>query len=143
MTDLILIDGDLAIFDPLFGLATVAVAPGTLRASGGATLQGKKVCIDGDERSVSVEGCAYTTAAFPVSGVGTLKISGLAINQKGMKTSSNKKKVLLKGGKFMATFQVQTPAQLIPPASPPQQDKTPEYAGTGSFQTFNQKFKGS
>ncbi len=61
MSKLILIDGDKAIFNPTFGLATVVVRPGDLKASGESSLQGKKVCIDGDEQSVSVPGCSYTT----------------------------------------------------------------------------------
>ena len=45
MSDFILIDGDQAIFNPAFGLATVMVKPGDLKASGESSLQGKKVCL--------------------------------------------------------------------------------------------------
>lgn len=142
MPDFILIQGDLVNFDPAFAAATVVVQPGTLAGSGKATLTGKKLCVDGDESKVSVAGCAYTSPPFMVPGVGTLKIKQLAPNQKAMKTTSGKKKVLLKGAKFIAVFEVQTKAQLITPSGT-QQDPLTQYPGTGSFQTFNQKFKGT
>jgi hypothetical protein len=142
MADFILIENDLVNFDPVFAAASVVVMPGKLAGTGAATVGGKKMCVEGDEGKVSVAGCAYTTPAFPTPGVGTLKISKLMPDQVAMKTASNKKKVLLKGAKFIAAFEVQTPAQLPTPTGP-QTDPLTQYPGTGSFQTFNQKFQGT
>lgn len=141
MPDYILIDGDKANFTPAFGLATVVVQPGNLKGSGPATLDGKKLCVDGDEKNVSVPGCAYTTAIHSIPGVGTLKIQAIVPNQKAQKTATGGKLVLLKGSNFIAKFEVQTPAQQ-PAPSGPVPDGTPQYIGSGSFITTNIKFQG-
>ncbi len=143
MPDFILIDGDKAIFNPTFGLATVVVKPGDLKASGESSLQGKKVCIDGDEKSVSVPGCMYTTPAHSIPGTGTLKIDALGADQKAKKTNSAGKVMLLKGSTFTATFEVdpENKAKLPPPVST--LDTELQYSGTGTFQTTNTKWQGT
>jgi hypothetical protein len=142
MSDHILIDGDKANFTPGFGEAPVVVQPGTLIASGPATVDGKKVCIAGDEASVAVNACAYTTPSHPIPGTGTLQIQSLATNHTARKTRSGKAPVLLVGGSFTATFVVNTPAQQPKPPAPPTPDPTPRYSGTGTFTTTNTKFTG-
>jgi hypothetical protein len=141
MADFILIDGDKANFLPTFGPAIVMVKPGDLKGSGPATLNGKKVCVDGDEKQVSVPGCTYMTPQYSIPGTGTLKISVLAGDQKAQKTQSGGKPVLLKGGNFTARFEVQSPAKQPPPASIP--DTTPQYTGSGMFMTTNTKLWGT
>lgn len=144
MADYILIDGDMAVFQPTFGAATVVVQPGKLRASGPATLTDKKLCVDGDEGSVAVRGCMYMTPQYTIPGTGTLEISALAGDQKAQKTATGDKKVLLVGGKFTAKFSVQSPAQQPPPGpGPPIPDATPQYSGNGNFVTTNTKFRGT
>ncbi len=144
MSDLILLDGDKAIFIPAFGAATVVVQPGNLKGSGPGTVQGKKICVDGDEKQVKVQGCMYFTPQYSIPGVGTLEIAALAGNQKASKTQTGGKKVLLKGGNFTAKFSVQTPAQQPPPGpGAPIPDATPQYSGNGSFIPTNMKVKGS
>lgn len=144
MADHVLIHGDMAIFRPSFGAATVVVQPGTLEGSGPATLGAKKLCVDGDEASVVVRGCMYMTPQYSIPGTGTLEISGLAGDQKAQKTSTGDKKVLLVGGTFTAKFTVQSPAQQPPPGpGPPIPDATTEYSGSGSFVTTNAKFRGT
>ncbi|MCB9304645.1 MAG: hypothetical protein H6566_28760 [Lewinellaceae bacterium] len=142
MADYILINGDQAIFQPTFGAATVAVRPGRIKGSGASNCQGQKVCVDGDEKSVEVPGCIYMTPQFPTPGAGTLKIGALAGNQKARKTKSGKKNVLLKGGTFQATFEVQTPAQNTSGPAPVSDPMT-QYPGSGGFINTNTKFKGS
>jgi hypothetical protein len=144
MPDFILIEGDKAMFLPTFGAAIVVVKPGDLQGSGAATLNGKKVCVDGDEKHVSVSGCPYMTPQYSILGSGTLKIDALAGDQKAQKTHTAGKAVLLKGGQFTATFEVQTPAQQ-PPSGPgsPIPDATTQYSGQGMFVTTNTKFQGS
>ncbi len=144
MTDFILIDGDTASFLPNFGAAIVVVRPGDLKGSGPATLNGKKICVSGDESRVSVPGCSYITSQYSIPGTGTLKIAALAGNQRARKTKTGGKAVLLKGGSFTAKFEVQAPAKQPPPGpGAPIPDATPEYSGSGTFITTNTKFEGS
>ena len=144
MLDSMLIEGDKAVFMPNFGAAIVVVQPGDLKGSGPATIQGKKICVDGDEKKVSVPGCTYMTPQYCIPGVGTLQIAALAGNQKATKTKTGGKPVLLKGGNFTARFTVQTPAQQPPPGpGSPIPDSTPQYSGNGMFITTNVLFKGS
>jgi hypothetical protein len=142
MSDAILIDGDRVIFMPNFGAAVVVPQPGSLAGSGPATLNGKKICVDGDEKNVAVAGCMYMTPQYSIPGTGTLKIDALAGNQKATKTKSGGKAALLKGGSFTARFEVQSPAQQPTPGGPVP-DATPQYSGTGMFNTTNSKFKGT
>jgi hypothetical protein len=144
MSDYILIEGDKASFLPSFGAAVVVVQPGDLQGSGPATLNGKKVCVDGDEKDVSVPGCTYFTPQYSIPGTGTLKIDALAGDQKASKTKTGGKAVLLKGGSFTAKFEVQSPAQQPPPGpGSPIPDPTPQYSGSGMFITTNTMFKGT
>jgi len=143
MADFILIDGDIANFIPLFGAAVVVVQPGTLKASGAATHNGKKLCIDGDESSVEVPGCTYMTPQYVIPGTGTLKISALAGDQVAEHTKTGGTAVMLKGSQFTAKFEVQSPAQQPVPPAPPVPDATPSYSGNGMFITTNVKLKGT
>lgn len=140
--DYILIDGDIVQFMPSFGAAIVAVQPGTLKGTGESTFNGKKVCIEGDEKEVSVSGCIYISGAFSIPGTGTLKIFALGGDQIAKHTQTSGKKMLLKGSNFQAKFEVQSPAQMPPPTSTP--DPMPQYmGGSGQFITKNAKYKGT
>jgi len=131
---MIVIDGDMALFNPNFGPATVVVQPGTMRASGPASVTGKKACVEGDEKNVSVPGCIYLTGQYSIPGAGTLTIAALGGDQKAIKTATGGKKLILKGSTFTAKFTVNAPAQQPPPGpGPPIPDATPEYSGTGAF----------
>ncbi len=144
MPDFILIDGDQVTFLPAFGPATVVVQPGRLKGSGPSTLNGKNVCVDGDEKNVSVPGCTYMTPQYSIPGVGTLKIAAITPNHKAKKTQTGGKAVLLKGGTFTAKFEVQIPAQQPPPGpGSPIPDATPQYSGNGMFITTNTKYQGA
>lgn len=143
MGNYILIDGDQANFIPAFTPAVVVTKPGKLAGSGPATLNGKKLCVDGDESKVEVPGCMYTTPVYSIPGTGTLKIAKLAANQKAKKTQTGGKLVLLKGLLFTAKFEVQSPAKQPPPGpGSPIPDPTTQYSGQGMFITTNMLFKG-
>jgi hypothetical protein len=142
MSDYVVIAGDQALFDPSFGAATVTVRPGILRATGPATRGGKGMCIDGDERSVSVPGCSYVTPSYPIPGLGTLEIASLASDQIAGKTRSGQTSLILVGSRFLARFVVQVPAQQ-PTSAGPVPDPAPRYSGTGTFQTTNSTFRGA
>lgn len=141
MSDFLLIDGDQATFDPTFGAATVVVKPGALKASGPATVNGKPVCVAGDEQSVSVAGCSYFTPSHPLAGAGTIEIASLAGDQTASKTRSGGTLVMLVGSQFTATFKVQSPAKQPTPTGPVD-DPLKDYTGTGTFKTENHKLKG-
>lgn len=145
MSDFILITGDKANFTPAFGPATVVVKPGTLNGKGKTTLKGKKICIDGDEKNVSVPGCIYITPIYSIPGTGTLKINALGGDQKAKETKSGGKPVLLKGSNFTAKFEVQSPAKKPPsaPGEPPTPDASPQYTGSGTFISTNTQWKGT
>lgn len=140
MSNLILIDGDTVIFDPMFGAAIVTVKPGKMKGTGKTSLNSKAVCVEGDEAKVEVAGCDYMAPPYvSPTGKGTLTISSLGGDQKAQKTQSGGKAVLLHGGKFNAEFAVQIPAQQ--PGAPPVPDPMKKYMGTGAFKTSNNKYK--
>ncbi|NER47636.1 MAG: hypothetical protein F6J92_13220 [Symploca sp. SIO1A3] len=142
MADFVLIDGDQVIFNPAFTPATVVVQPGKITGSAQQTYQGKKICVAGDENSVSVPGCTYMTPVYSIPGTGTLKIEDLGADQKAKEAKCSGKPVLLKGSVFTATFQVQQPAQMPPPGpGSPTPDPMPQYPGTGNFITTNMIFQ--
>jgi hypothetical protein len=144
MDDFILIEGDIVNFLPNFGAATVVVQPGKLKGSGPCTLNGKKVCIVGDEAGVSVPGCTYATPQYSIPGTGTLKIASLGPNQTAQQTNTGGRPLLLKGGNFIAKFVVQSPAKQPPPGpGSPVPDSTPSYTGAGQFTTTNTMLKTS
>jgi hypothetical protein len=143
MADFIIIDGDVVSFLPNFGAAIVQVQPGKIKGSGPATLSSKKICVDGDEASVSVAGCLYMTPQYSIAGTGTLKIKKLAGDQLTKKTKTGQKAMILKGKQFTAEFQVQSPAQQPQVAAPPTPDSMTAYSGFGMFQTTNTKFMGT
>ncbi|SNR16925.1 hypothetical protein [Tenacibaculum jejuense] len=140
-TDNIIIDGDTVQFNPLQGMAIVAVKPGEIKASGKTKIKGKKVCIQGDELKVVVAQCTYTTPSFPEAGIGNLKIDSLNSNQNTSKSSSGNKPLLLAGMVFRSKFEVMSPAKLTVPGSAPVLDTTPFYNGTGRFIASNTTIK--
>ena len=141
MTDYILVDGDEVNFEAQFGTAIVTVKAGNLSGSGKARVDGKPVCVQDDEKKVSVPGCPYTTSEFTTAGKGTVTISALGTDQLAGKTKVADKSVLLKGTKFKATFEVTQPA--MGPGSPQPPDPVKEYSGTGTFKASNTKWTGS
>ncbi len=64
MADFILMTGDQAMFNPNCGQAIVIVRPTNLIGSGQAKVNGKYVCVDGDEKKVLVVGCAYNCSTW-------------------------------------------------------------------------------
>ncbi len=145
MEQFILVDGDTVVFLPVFGLAIVTVMPGRITASGGATdlIQGKRACVEGDERSVVVPGCAYFSGAHSIPGVGTLKIERLAPDQIAQNTRFAGRRALLVGAMFTARFEVQSPAQMPAPPAGTIPDPMPFYSGQGRFVTSNVTRRGT
>lgn len=142
MLDLVIIDSDLAMFSPAFGMAIVIVRPGKLAGTGKSTVNGKRICLEGDEKKLEVPGCMYTTPQYIIPGIGTLKIDALGGDQLSKNVKDSDKGIILKGSMFTAKFEVQSPAQdpSVAPA-PPQPDSTSSYSGQGNFITTNTKVK--
>ncbi len=137
--DSILLNGDIAMFEPAFGAATVAVRPDPIMGHGPAMVKGKLICVEGDEKTVVVPGCMYTAGGFSVPGVGIIMIQALAPDQKATQVTNKGKAILLKGGDFEAVFNVLSPAQMPPPVSTP--DPMPKYMGKGKFISSNPTHK--
>ncbi|MCK8521018.1 hypothetical protein M0D21_05540 [Aquimarina sp. D1M17] len=137
--DLILIDGDQVNFLPAFGNAVVSVQPGKITASGKTTINGKKVCIEGDESKVEVKNCSYVAPPFVIPGLGTLTIKALGPDQLTTKSKSGNKGIIVKGSVFIAEFKVTSPAKQPPPANSP--DPLPMYPGQGELVPSNVKIK--
>ena len=140
MADYVILENDLAMFTPMFSPAIVVVQPGKMPATGKTKLTSTKICLKGDEAQLQVPGCTYMTPVYSIPGVGTLKIMSLMPDQLTLKTKSGSKQIILKGSKFIAVFEVQSPAQQPTPAGPVP-DGTPQYMGNGNFITTNMKFK--
>ncbi|MBV8042099.1 hypothetical protein [Pluralibacter sp.] len=71
----VMVDGDTLTFIPLFGHRTVIPPPGTAKilGSGHATIDGKKVCVLGDERNVVVPAIYLIPGYTPGQGLITIK----------------------------------------------------------------------
>ena len=141
MSDFVIVDGDTAVFMPSFGPATVVVLPGQITGSASPGFTGKALCVEGDESSVEVAGCAYMTPQYSIPGTGTLKIDGLASDQVAQKSTSGGTALILKGSSYTAKFEVQSPAQQPTPSGSPVPDSSPSYTGSGQFITTNTKLK--
>lgn len=141
MPDSILIDSDTVTFLPNFGAATVFVRPGIIKGSAKALLNGQKVCIEGDEKSVEVPGCLYIKPPHSIPGVGTIKIKSLKNDQKSKILVVDGKPVLLKGTLFTAVFSIEVKALTPPPSSTP--DSATEYEGQGQFLNKNRQWLSS
>ena len=134
--DEILKTGDQAIYLPAFAPAVVVVRPGILSGTGRSNVSKVPLCVQGDEISATVPGCAYISGSFVTPGVGTLSISALGADQLSMKTKCGHKPVMLKGSMFTAQFQVTVPAMMPTPGGPVP-DPMPMYTGSGNFVTTN------
>jgi Contractile injection system spike tip protein len=139
-SDYVILTGDKAIFNPSFPPATVAVQPGIITGTGRSKSVGPIVCIQGDEASVVVPGCAYFTPTH-AGGIGTLTITALNPDQIAKQTKFTDKPAILKGTLFTAKFTVTAPAPFSGGTGPP--DPVPFYVGNGQFQTTNIKLKGT
>ncbi|CND35925.1 hypothetical protein [Yersinia pseudotuberculosis] len=109
MSEAIVIDGDLLMFEPMFGARSVTViSPGKIRGTGHAQINGKKLCILGDETQVNVP-AVYSSSQFPNPGTGTITISLLDSSQQALHCTSGAP-LIVKGQQFTATFLVEVPA---------------------------------
>ncbi|BEM38653.1 hypothetical protein SME10J_46940 [Serratia marcescens] len=134
MSKYIVLDDDALLFDPMFAHRQVSVTgPAKIKGSGKAIINGKKVCVFGDEKKVSLD-ATYTAPGFPTPGQGKVTISLLNADQQAMWCLSDVA-VILVGQKFLAMFTPTNPAK-SPNQVPEPPSPTP---GSGKFinsQTF-------
>lgn len=138
--DTIILDGDQVAFNFKFGTAIVRIEPGIMKGTGKTTIKGKKICIEGDEKSVEIANCLYVAPPFVVAGVGTIKILQLAPNQLTQKVKSGDDRVIVRGSTFIAVFEVTSQAKQPPPTNAP--DPIPKHIGQGQFIPTNTKIMG-
>jgi uncharacterized Zn-binding protein involved in type VI secretion len=138
MADPIVITGDLAVFPTAMGVAILPPMSTAMSGTGKVKIGGKPICVDGDERTISLP-VAYTTATHAAAGSGTLTIQSLDAAQKSTRAKSGGKPVLIAKGKFIAQLMVLVPAQTT--STPPVVDNTVKYVGQGEFQTTNTRGK--
>ncbi|MDE9429174.1 hypothetical protein KKI95_04775 [Xenorhabdus bovienii] len=133
MSEAIVVDGNMLQFDSYFGNRKVMVSsPGKISGTGHAQVNGKKVCILGDEKQVRVS-AIYTTETHTTPGTGTITISALDTSQQALQCTSGAA-LIIKGQKFTALFTPELPA-MNNTVNPPQQDVTTPSSGKGSFIT--------
>ncbi|CDG89738.1 hypothetical protein [Xenorhabdus bovienii] len=133
MSEAIVVDGDVLQFDPSFGDRQVIISiPGKISGTGHAQVNGKKVCILGDEKQVKVS-ATYITATHTTPGKGTITISALDASQQALQCTSGAA-LIIKGQKFTALFTPELPA-MNNTVTPPQPDVTTPSSGKGSFMT--------
>lgn len=136
MSNLVVIDGDGLTFNPQFGLITITPPPQPqIRGSGEASIEGKKVCIVGDEEQVSFTVDYIKPPFVATPGKGTLTIKQLASDQQAAFATAPAP-IIVVGSQFTTQFQPTTPAQ--DPQGKPDTDLK-AVTGVGTFingQTF-------
>ena len=128
------VSGDTVTFLPSFGNAIVIPMPVPVVGTGSATVDGRRVAVEGDEQSMTISGVQYIAAPYTVPGIGTLSIQQLMPDHYVDSSKSNGKRLIQKGSMFIAKFQVMTPA-MQPTVQGVIPDSTTEYAGHGHFIT--------
>jgi hypothetical protein len=111
MSNIVVIDGDVLTFNPQFGAITITppLQP-RISGSGEASIEGKKICIVGDEKQVSFT-VDYIKPPFVASpGKGTLTIKALASDQQAAFAAAQAPMILV-GSHFTTQFQPTIPAQ--------------------------------
>ncbi|MGV3344499.1 hypothetical protein ACGVWS_01695 [Enterobacteriaceae bacterium LUAb1] len=130
MSDYVIIDGDTLTFEQMFGINKVTpTGPCFIAGTGDASIEGKRFCILGDEKKVSVA-ATYSSAAYPVNGTGQITITGLAADQV-VAFATATTSVIVAGSNFTARFTVENPAAHQNNGN----DPTPFTDGTGQFIT--------
>jgi Contractile injection system spike tip protein len=122
------------------------VQKGKLKATGKATIQGKKICLKDDFKSAK-EKVAYMAAQFPIPGSGgELLIKALLPVQISRKLRSGGKPVILQTAVAQGLYKVKGKAFIFQPVAPvpvPKFDNAKEYKGFSKFKTTNKKVRGT
>ncbi|WP_387465116.1 hypothetical protein [Photorhabdus sp. RM323S] len=128
MSKQLIVDGDSLLFEPLFGNRQVTILGlATIKGSGHAQIQGKKIAIVGDEKKVQLQ-AQYITPSHPIPGMGTVTIAQLDTSQQ-VNFCLSTDAVIVVGQQFTARFTPSQPAN-NPSAGP---DITTPSMGKGRF----------
>lgn len=104
----VIVDGDLLSIPSIFITRTVGIlASPTIQASNFSKINGKKVCVKGDEKSIQLN-ATYSAAPF-VNGLGTVKIE-LDDSTLAKTARAEGNALILESSSFEAVFYVSTPA---------------------------------
>jgi hypothetical protein len=94
-------------------------------------VESNATCLEGDELPVALRGpLTYTTTECTIPGTGTLDLT-LTAGNKTTRSECEGKKILTKGGDFVARFNVSVPAKI--PGTPPIDDPQLVKNGTAKF----------
>lgn len=127
MNELIVLDGDQLVFNPMFGHRQVIPSgPAVIRGTGKASVQSRRMCILGDEKKVQIQAQYLVPGHSP--GAGMITIMALAGNQQAPRCTAGAG-IILKGQFFDARFTPTQPA--MPPSGPP--DPMAPSMGKGQF----------
>jgi hypothetical protein len=136
MSNLVVIDGDVLTFNLQLGAITITSPPQPrISGSGEASIEGKKICIVGDEEQVSFTVDYIKPPFVATPGNGTLTIKALASDQQAAFAMAPAPMILV-GRQFTTQFQPMKPAQ--DPQGKPDTDLK-AVTGVGAFinsQTF-------
>ncbi|MCA6220836.1 hypothetical protein [Photorhabdus antumapuensis] len=128
MSKQLIVDGDSLLFEPLFGNREVTILEqATIKGSGHAQIQGKKIAIVGDEKKVQLQ-AQYITPSHPILGMGMVTIAQLDASQQ-VNFCRSPATVMVVGQQFIACFTPTQPANN--PSSGP--DVTAPSMGKGHF----------
>ncbi len=131
MKNLIVLEGDTLLFEPQFAYRIVTpTGPAMMRATGQATINGRRVCVLGDEKQVQVPATYMVPGHTP--GMGMLTIMTLMPDQQAPLCRSPAG-LILKGQQFIARFTPSTPAMSTAPTPVP--DPLTPSIGKGRFIT--------
>lgn len=138
MTLPILVTGDLAVFPAAWPtLLLDAELPVALRGSGRTRCSGKEMVVERDLKAVILTPCPYKTPSHTLPGVGTLTIQSILPVQASRSVQTAKTPALVQQARFIAKFEVLTPATL--PGPTPVPDPMPIHVGTGEFRSSNKR----
>ncbi len=131
MKNFIVLEGDMLLFDPQFAHRMVTpTGPAMMQATGHAKINGRRVCVMGDEKQVQVPATYMVPGYSP--GTGMLTIMTLMPDQQAPLCRSQAG-LILKGQEFIARFTPLAPAILTAPPNTP--DPPAPGIGKGRFMT--------
>ncbi|MGK0602883.1 hypothetical protein [Yokenella regensburgei] len=130
MMSLVIVNGDVILFFPQFGVRIITLPVTTIPGSGHATIGVKKVCVKGDEKKVKLQ-TPYISGAYTTPGLAEITIKKLDSGQLASNCISPDDLITQGQQPFDAQLKVLTPATTPPPTVTP--DNTIPSDGKGIF----------
>lgn len=135
MGSLVIVDNDVLNIPLSFGTRVVTLtAPAIIKAGGHSIINGKKVCIQGDETLIQLPAVYIVEDKVGGAGIVTIKLGD---DQVAKTCKDSEKALILAGTTFTATFTPKKPAQSPPPANVADSSAPSDISGTFTpSQTF-------